>query len=79
MLTQELQREFALTGAALGNLSAFYFYGYVAMQIPTGLIADQWGPRKLLTVGAALWWVLARPSPGSAHPGGDAELLDDLA
>jgi len=54
VLTQELQREFALTGAALGNLSAFYFYGYVAMQIPTGLIADQWGPRKLLTVGAAL-------------------------
>lgn len=54
VLTQELQREFALTGAALGNLSAFYFYGYVAMQIPTGLIADQWGPRKLLTAGAAL-------------------------
>jgi predicted MFS family arabinose efflux permease len=54
VLTQELQREFALTGAALGNLSAFYFYGYVAMQIPTGLIADRWGPRKLLTAGAAL-------------------------
>jgi len=54
VLTQELQRELALTGAALGNLSAFYFYGYVAMQIPTGLIADRWGPRKLLTAGAAL-------------------------
>jgi MFS family permease len=54
VLTQELQREFALTGAALGNLSAFYFYGYVAMQIPTGLIADRWGPRNLLTAGAAL-------------------------
>ncbi len=54
VLTQELQREFALTGAALGNLSAFYFYGYVAMQIPTGLIADRWGPRRLLTAGAAL-------------------------
>jgi MFS family permease len=54
VLTQELQAEFALTGAALGNLSAFYFYGYVAMQIPTGLIADRWGPRKLLTAGAAL-------------------------
>jgi nitrate/nitrite transporter NarK len=54
VLTQELTREFALTGAALGNLSAFYFYSYVAMQIPTGLISDRWGPRKLLTVGAAL-------------------------
>lgn len=54
VLVQELTREFALTGAALGNLSAFYFYSYVAMQIPTGLIADRWGPRKLLTAGAAL-------------------------
>ena len=54
VLVQELTREFALSGAALGNLSAFYFYSYVAMQIPTGLIADRWGPRKLLTAGAAL-------------------------
>jgi len=54
VLVQELTREFALTGAALGNLSAFYFYSYVAMQIPTGLIADRWGPRRLLTAGAAL-------------------------
>ncbi len=54
VLVQELTREFALTGVALGNLSAFYFYSYVAMQIPTGLIADRWGPRKLLTAGAAL-------------------------
>jgi nitrate/nitrite transporter NarK len=54
VLVQELTREFSLSGAALGNLSAFYFYGYVAMQIPTGLIADRWGPRRLLTAGAAL-------------------------
>jgi MFS family permease len=54
VLVQELTREFALTGAGLGNLSAFYFYSYVAMQIPTGLIADRWGPRRLLTAGAAL-------------------------
>jgi MFS family permease len=65
--------EFALGAAALGNLSAFYFYSYVAMQIPTGIIADRWGPRKLLTAGAAvaalgtalfaaapdLWWANA--------------------
>lgn len=54
VLTQELSREFDLSAAALGNLSAFYFYSYVAGQIPTGMIADRWGPRRLLTVGAAL-------------------------
>jgi MFS family permease len=53
VITRELSRDFALSAAALGNLSAFYFYGYVAMQIPTGLLADRWGPRKVLALGAA--------------------------
>jgi predicted MFS family arabinose efflux permease len=54
VLTRELSRDFALSAASLGNLSAFYFYGYVAMQIPTGLLADRWGPRRVLAAGAAL-------------------------
>ena len=54
VLTRELQAAFDLSAAALGNLSAFYFYGYVAMQIPTGLLADRWGPRRLLTAGAVV-------------------------
>lgn len=54
VMTDRLMAEFAITGAALGNLSAFYFYAYVAMQIPTGILADRWGPRRLLTAGAAV-------------------------
>jgi sugar phosphate permease len=54
VMTDQLMSEFALDGAALGNLSAFYFYAYVAMQIPTGLLADRWGPRKLLATGIAV-------------------------
>ncbi len=52
VIGDELSRTFDLSAAALGNLSAFYFYSYVAMQIPTGLLADRWGPRKLLSLGA---------------------------
>lgn len=52
VMTEELMREFNISAAALGNLSAFYFYSYVAMQIPTGILADTWGPRRLLTMGA---------------------------
>jgi MFS family permease len=52
VMTTELMGDFNLTAAAMGNLSAFYFYSYVAMQIPTGLLADSWGPRRLLTAGA---------------------------
>lgn len=54
VITDQLMTEFAIGGAALGNLSAFYFYSYVAMQVPTGMIADRWGPRRLLTAGAGV-------------------------
>ncbi|HEX8989061.1 MAG TPA: MFS transporter [Rhodocyclaceae bacterium] len=54
VITDQLMAEFAIGGAALGNLSAFYFYSYVAMQIPTGILADRWGPRRLLTAGSAV-------------------------
>lgn len=54
VITDQLMTEFSIGGAALGNLSAFYFYSYVAMQIPTGVIADRWGPRRLLTAGAGI-------------------------
>jgi MFS family permease len=52
VMTAELMQAFDISATALGNLSAFYFYSYVAMQIPTGILADIWGPRRLLTTGA---------------------------
>jgi sugar phosphate permease len=54
VLTRELATAFGLTAAALGNLSAVYFYGYVAMQIPTGLLADHWGARRTLAAGGVV-------------------------
>lgn len=52
VMTAELMNDFGIGAAALGNLSALFFYSYVAMQVPTGLMADKWGPRRLLTAGA---------------------------
>ena len=54
VMTQELMAEFSLAAAGLGNLSAFYLYGYVAMQIPTGLMVDRFGARRVLAAGAAV-------------------------
>jgi MFS family permease len=54
VLTQELMSEFDIAATGLGNLSAFYLYGYVAMQIPTGLMVDRWGARRVLSAGAAI-------------------------
>jgi MFS family permease len=52
VMTDELMRSFAVGAKGLGNLSAFYFYLYVAMQIPTGILVDSWGARKLLIWGS---------------------------
>ncbi len=52
VMTAELMRDFGIGAASLGNLSAFYFYFYVAMQIPVGALTNSWGPRKLLVWGA---------------------------
>src|ERR1700722_10720826 len=52
VMTSELMRDFKIGAGSLGNLSAFYFYFYVAMQIPIGTLTNSWGPRKLLACGA---------------------------
>jgi sugar phosphate permease len=52
VMTSELMRDFHIGAASLGNLSAFYFYAYVAMQIPVGVLTSSMGARKLLTIGA---------------------------
>jgi MFS family permease len=54
VMTSELMADFRTGAAGLGNLSACYYYSYVAMQVPTGLLADAWGPRRLLTAGAVI-------------------------
>ncbi len=54
VMTDQLMSDFQIGAAALGNFSAFYFYSYVTMQIPTGLLVDHWGPRRLLTAGAGV-------------------------
>src|SRR5215831_13939272 len=51
VMTQELMQDFRIGAGSLGTLSALYFYAYVAMQIPTGILVDSWGPRKLLLAG----------------------------
>ncbi len=54
VMTDELMRDFAVGGAALGSLSAFYFYAYASIQLPVGMLTDRFGPRKLMSFAAAL-------------------------
>jgi len=78
VITGELMRDFGISAAALGNLSAFYFYSYVAMQIPTGILADRWGPRLLLTLGsliASMGAVMFALAPGLGWAGAGRFLI----
>ncbi|MFN5449151.1 MAG: MFS transporter, partial [Burkholderiales bacterium] len=52
-LAHELAKELAPTATALGWLSATYFYCYAVMQLPSGLLADRFGPRKLFIAATA--------------------------
>jgi predicted MFS family arabinose efflux permease len=50
-IAQDLAAAFQISGAALGSLAATYFYIYTLMQVPTGILADTLGPRKILFIG----------------------------
>ena len=52
VMTTELMRDFGIGASQLGNFSAVYFYAYIAMQIPTGVLVDSWGARRLLLAGS---------------------------
>lgn len=54
VMTTELMRDFSITASQLGQFSAVYFYAYVLMQIPTGVLVDSWGARRLLILGSVL-------------------------
>lgn len=50
VMTSTLMSTFKISGTALGNLAACYFYAYLLLQIPAGLLLDKIGPRKVTTL-----------------------------
>lgn len=53
-IATDLQAAFAASGAQLGALAATYFYVYTLMQIPTGVLADTLGPRRIVALGGLI-------------------------
>lgn len=48
----EVTRAFGIPRAVLGTLAATYFYVYTVLQVPVGVLADTFGPRRILTFGS---------------------------
>lgn len=53
-ISTELQQTFHASGAELGGLAATYFYVYMVMQIPAGILADTLGPRRVVAIGGLI-------------------------
>ncbi len=54
VMVDELMAEFSIGAAVLGTLSALYFYPYVLLQIPLGVLIDRWGARLLMALALSI-------------------------
>jgi predicted MFS family arabinose efflux permease len=50
-IASDLVTAFNTSASSLGALAATYFYVYTIMQIPTGILVDTLGPRRILLIG----------------------------
>ncbi len=50
VMETSLRHHFGLTATGFGLLSSVYYYAYVPMQLPVGVLMDRFGPRRLLTL-----------------------------
>ena len=53
-IANDLAAAFETSAASLGVLAATYFYVYTVMQVPTGMLADTLGPRRILVLGGVI-------------------------
>ncbi|MDI9818449.1 MULTISPECIES: MFS transporter [unclassified Legionella] len=50
VMEHALRDHFNLSATGFGLLSAFYYYAYVPLQLPVGVLLDRYGPRLLITL-----------------------------
>jgi MFS family permease len=58
-LLEPVMAEFGLSHAQGGFLFSVFFYGYIAMQVPAGLLGDRFGRKRVLVTGILLVAVAA--------------------
>ncbi len=54
VITNELMAQFNITAFTVGSLASFYYWSYVPLQVPCGVIVDKLGPRKVVTFSTIL-------------------------
>lgn len=54
VVRDDLVASFGLSDGAFGTLASMYFFAYMLMQIPVGMLADSLGARVIVSAGVAL-------------------------
>ncbi|NLK64796.1 MAG: MFS transporter [Tissierellia bacterium] len=50
VVRNELEEDFSIGAAQFANIGSMYFYAYFIMQIPSGILADKFGPKITVTI-----------------------------
>ena len=53
-IRMDLEQDFMMTATQFATFSSMYFYPYMLMQLPIGMLADKIGVRKIIICGCAL-------------------------
>ena len=51
----QIARDFGLSNQHLGWIFSAFLVGYAAFQLPAGVLAVRYGPRRVLTIGVLFW------------------------
>jgi MFS family permease len=66
-----IAKDFGLSPLGMGGVLSAFFVGYALMQLPGGMLADKFGPRRVMTASIVSWslfTVIHRPRRQSFHP-----------
>lgn len=66
VMAAELMSHFSIHATHLGLLTSAYFFAYMLMQLPAGMLLDKFGPRRLMTV-AVLFCAIGSISFATTH------------
>jgi MFS transporter, ACS family, glucarate transporter len=53
----QIERDFGLSNQHLGWIFSSFLIGYAVFQLPAGVLAVRYGPRRVLTIGVLIWGV----------------------
>ncbi|AYU56078.1 MFS transporter [Staphylococcus debuckii] len=55
LIAGPMMEDLHMTKAQFGLLATFFSAGYALMQVPSGIMAEKFGPKKMLSI-ALIWW-----------------------